>query len=117
MPYVDGVVVAVPTENRDVYEKYAEEASVIFKECGALQLVECRGDDVPDGEATSSRLAVRCKDNETVVFSWITWPSRAVRDEGIRKVMSDPRFQAEANPMPFDGQRMIYGGFEMLVNV
>jgi uncharacterized protein YbaA (DUF1428 family) len=116
MTYVDGFVAAVPSENREVYRKHAEAAAVVFKEHGALKLVECWGDDVPDGKTTSFPMAVKCQPNETVVFSWIAWPSRAVRDEGMQKVMADPRLQPDANPMPFDGQRMIYGGFEVLVD-
>ena len=115
MTYVDGFVVAVPTANRDVYREHAAKASVVFKEYGALSFVECWGDDVPDGEVTSFPMAVKCKPDETVVFSWVTWPSRQVRDEGMKKVMADPRVQPDVNPMPFDGKRMIYGGFETIV--
>ena len=115
MTYVDGFVAAVPTANRDRYRKHAETAAVVFKECGALRVVECWGDDVPQGKLTSFPMAVKCKDDETVVFSWITWPSRQVRDEGMKKVMADARLKPETNPMPFDGKRLIYGGFEVLV--
>ena len=115
MTYVDGFVAAVPTANRDRYRKHAETAAVVFKEYGALRVVECWGDDVPQGKLTSFPMAVKCKDDETVVFSWITWPSRQVRDEGMKKVMADARLQPETNPMPFDGKRLIYGGFEVLV--
>ena len=76
MAYVDGFVLAVPKANRDAYKKHAEEAAVVFKDHGALQLVECWGDDVPDGKLTSFPMAVKCQDDETVVFSWILWPSR-----------------------------------------
>jgi uncharacterized protein YbaA (DUF1428 family) len=113
--YVDGFVVAVPKENRDVYKKHAEEAAILFKEHGALQLVECWGDDVPDGEVTSFPMAVKCKEDETVVFSWILWPSRETRNEDMKNFMADPRM-SRMGPMPFDGKRMIYGGFEMIVN-
>jgi uncharacterized protein YbaA (DUF1428 family) len=115
MSYVDGFVAAVPTENRDKYRKHAADAAVVFKEHGALKVVECWGDDVPDGKVTSFPMAVKRKDNETVVFSWIIWPSRQVRDHGMKKVIADPRVQADVNPMPFDGQRLIYGGFEPIV--
>jgi len=115
MAYVDGFVAAVPTANREIYKKHAEAAAVVFKEHGAMKLVECWGDDVPDGKLTSFPMAVKRKDDETVVFSWIIWPSRKVRDEGMKKVMADPRLQPDTNPMPFDGKRMIYGGFEMIV--
>ena len=117
MSYIDGFVAAVPTANRDAYKRHAERAAVIFKEYGALKVVECWGDDVPDGKLTSFPIAVRKKDNESVVFSWIVWPSRQVRDDGMKKVMADPRSQPNANPMPFDGQRLIYGGFQTLVEV
>ncbi len=116
MPYVDGFVVAVPTNNKEIYKKFAEQAAGVFKEHGALKLVECWGNDVPDGEITSFPMAVKCNPDETVVFSWIIWPSREVRDQGMEKVMSDPRVQPDTNPMPFDGKRMIYGGFEMIVD-
>lgn len=115
MTYVDGFVAAVPTANREAYRKHAEAAAVVFKEQGALKFVECWGDDVPDGEITSFPMAVKRKDDETVVFSWIIWPSRAVRDAAMPKIMSDPRLQPDANPMPFDGKRLIYGGFEVIV--
>jgi uncharacterized protein YbaA (DUF1428 family) len=116
MTYVDGFVAAVPTANRGIYTKHAETAAVVFKEHGALRVVECWGDDVPQGTVTSFPMAVKCKDDETVVFSWITWPSRQKRDEGMKKVMADPRLQPDKNPMPFDGKRLIYGGFETLVD-
>ena len=115
MTYIDGFVAAVPTANRDLYRKHAEATAAVFKENGALRVVECWGNDVPEGKVTSFPMAVKRKENETVVFSWITWPSREVRDEGMKKAMGDPRLQPEKNPMPFDGQRLIYGGFEVLV--
>jgi len=115
MTYIDGFVLAVPTANRDAFRKHAEMAAPIFKEHGAVNVVECWGDDVPDGKLTSFPMAVQKKDDETVVFSWIVWPSRQARDEGMKKVMDDPRVQANVNPMPFDGKRMIFGGFEVLV--
>ncbi|WAL59868.1 DUF1428 domain-containing protein [Thermocoleostomius sinensis] len=121
MPYVDGFVLAVPSANKEVYKQYAEDAAIIFKEHGALKVVECWGDDVPEGKVTSFPLAVQRQADETVCFAWIVWPSREVRDEGMKKVMADPRsMQPEKNPnaeMPFDGKRMIYGGFEMVVDV
>ena len=116
MNYVDGFVLAVPTADRAKYQSYAQAAAAIFKQHGALQVVECWGNDVPEGKVTSFPMAVKRKDDETVVFSWITWPSKAVRDEGMKKVMEDPRFDPKTNPMPFDGKRMIYGGFEPIVN-
>ena len=116
MNYIDGFIIAVPTTNREAYRKHAEAAAPIFKEHGALGVVECWGDDVPDGKLTSFPMAVKCKPDETVVFSWITWPSRQVRDDGMKKVMADPRMQPATNPMPFDGARLIYGGFQVIVN-
>jgi uncharacterized protein YbaA (DUF1428 family) len=113
MTYIDGFLAAVPTANRDAYRKHAEMAAPVFKEHGALKMVECWGDDVPAGKLTSFPMAVQKKDDETVVFSWIVWPSRQARDEGMKKVMADP--QSNVNPMPFDGKRLIFGGFEVLV--
>jgi uncharacterized protein YbaA (DUF1428 family) len=115
MTYVDGFVVPVPTANREAYRKVAEMAAGVFKECGALSVVECWGDDVPEGKVTSFPMAVKLKEGETVVFSWITWPSKQVRDAGMKKAMEDPRMQPGPETMPFDGQRMIFGGFEVLV--
>jgi uncharacterized protein YbaA (DUF1428 family) len=115
MPYVDGFVAAVPTANRQKYLDHAQMAAEIFKEYGATQVVECWGDDVPDGKLTSFPLAVKRQNDETVVFAWIVWPSKDVRDQGMQKVMSDPRMQPDVNPMPYDGKRLIYGGFEILL--
>ena len=117
MTYVDGFVAAVPTANRDSYREHAEKAAALFKEFGALSVVECWGDDVPEGKLTSFPMAVKRKDDETVIFSWVTWPSRQVRDDGWKKVMDDPRMRPENNPMPFDGKRLIYGGFQAIVDV
>lgn len=114
--YIDGFVAAVPTANRDAYRRHAEAAAVVFKEHGALRLVECWGDDVPDGKLTSFPMAVKKQPDETVVFSWIAWPSREARDAGMQKVMADPRIKPEVNPMPFDGKRLIYGGFSVIVD-
>ena len=105
MTYVDGFVVAVPTVNRKVYKKHAHAAALVFKEHAALRVVECWGDDVPEGKFTSFPMAVKRKEDETVVFSWITWPSRQVREAGIKKAMADPRLRPDATPMPFDGKR------------
>lgn len=114
MDYVEGFVAAVPTKNRDDYIRHASEAARIFKEHGALRLVECWGDDVPTGEKTSFPQAVQCEPDETVVFSWALWPSREARDAGMTKIMNDPRMRD--NPMPFDGSRLIYGGFQMILD-
>jgi uncharacterized protein YbaA (DUF1428 family) len=116
MSYVDGFVAAVPTANREAYRKHAQTAAAVFKEYGALHVVECWGDDVPEGKLTSFPMAVKRAQDETVVFSWIVWPSRQARDEGMKKVMADARLQPDKNPMPFDGKRLIYGGFVVLVD-
>lgn len=115
MTYVDGFVAAVPSANKQAYITHASEAAVVFKEHGALKLVECWGDDVPDGKLTSFPMAVKKQNDETVIFSWVLWPSKAVRDEGWQKIMADPRMAPDRAPMPFDGKRMIYGGFDMVV--
>ena len=115
MNYVDGYVIAVPTARRDDYKALAEKAAAIFKENGAISVVECWGNDVPDGKLTSFPMAVKKTDDETVVFSWIAWPSKTVRDEGMKKSMEDPRMKFDPQSMPFDGKRMIFGGFEVLV--
>lgn len=116
MNYVDGFVAAVPTANRDAFRKHAEVSAAVFKEHGALSVVDCWGDDVPEGKVTSFSMAVQRKSDETVVFSWITWPSRQVRDEAWKQLMSDARLGPEVNPMPFDGKRVILGGFEMILH-
>lgn len=118
MSYVDGYVLAVPRENRARYIQLAKEAAVIFKDHGALSVVESWADDVPEGKVTSFPMAVKCEENEDVVFSWITWPSREVRDAGNKAAMEDPRFQSwDINQMPFDGKRMIFGGFMTFVSL
>jgi uncharacterized protein YbaA (DUF1428 family) len=116
MNYVDGFVIPVPTAGRENYRRIAEIAAAVFKEHGALSVVECWGDDVPEGKLTSFPLAVQRKEDETVVFSWITWPSKSVRDQGMKRVMEDPRMKAAMEPMPFDGKRMIFGGFQVIVS-
>ena len=115
MTYIDGMVAAVPTANREKFKKHAQDAAAVLKEYGALKVVECWGDDVPEGKLTSFPMAVKREPDETVVFSWIVWPSRQVRDAGMQKFMADHRMQPDKNPMPFDGKRMIYGGFEVLL--
>lgn len=117
MNYVDGFVAAVPTANREAFRSHAEIAATVLKECGALKIVECWGDDTPEGKFTSFPMAVKLEADETVVFSWIVWSSRAARDEGMKKMMADPRMAPDKNPMPFDGKRVIYGGFQMIVAV
>jgi uncharacterized protein YbaA (DUF1428 family) len=117
MTYVDGSVAAVPTRKKAAYLRHAVQMGSVFKDYGALSVVDCWGDDVPDGEHTSFRMAVQCRDDETVVFSWITWPSREAREEGLAKAMQDPRIQPDVNPLPFDGKRLIFGGFQMVSTV
>jgi uncharacterized protein YbaA (DUF1428 family) len=114
MNYIDGFIVAVPTASRDTYLAHARAAAQVFKEHGALNVVECWGDDVPEGKLTSFALAVQRKPDETVVFSWITWPSRGARDDGMKAAMDDPRLKAMS--MPFDGKRLIFGGFEVILD-
>ncbi|MBD3655465.1 DUF1428 domain-containing protein [Marinobacter sp.] len=116
MSYVDGFVAAVPTANKAKYIRHASDAAAVFKEYGALKMVECWGDDVPDGEITSFPMAVKCRPDETVIFSWLVWPSREVRDQAMPRLMEDPRLKPDVNPMPFDGKRLIYGGFEVVVD-
>lgn len=115
MEYIDGFVAAVPAENKELYIKHARDSAVVFKDHGALRLVECWGDEVPDGEVTSFPMAVQCQPGEVVVFSWVVWPSKSVHDEGMKKIMEDPRMSNENNPMPFDGKRLIYGGFQKIL--
>ena len=117
MSYIDGFVTPVPTANKDQYMAHAIKTSEVLKEHGVLKIVECWGTDVPEGKLTSFPLAVQRKADETVVFSWMVWPSKKVRDEGWEKIMKDPRMTDQTNPMPFDGKRMIYGGFEMILNI
>jgi uncharacterized protein YbaA (DUF1428 family) len=116
MEYVDGYVIAVPEANKERYRALAETAAVVFKDHGALSVVECWGDDVPEGKITSFPMAVQRKPDEVVVFSWITWPSKEVRDTGMKAVFEDPRMDHDPQQMPFDGKRMIFGGFRVLVN-
>ena len=110
--YVDGIVYAVPSANRETYRRHAAEAAVGLKKLGALQVVECWGDDVPAGANTSFVKAVQCGDDETVVFSWVVWPSRQVRDAAMPKLRAGEGMPA--GKPPFDGSRMIFGGFEVL---
>lgn len=115
MAYVDGFVVAVPENRIADYKKLARKAGKIWREHGALEYVECLADDVPPGTLTSFPKAVKLKDGEIVVFSWIVYKSRADRDAIMKKVMADPRLSHDMAEMPFDGKRMIYGGFKTIV--
>ncbi len=116
MPYIDGYVAPVPKANRQKYTSMASDIAAVFKENGALKVVECWGDDVPHGKQTDFYMAVKCTEDETMVFSWIWWPDKATRDTGMAKAMTDPRMQPGASDAPFDGKRMIFGGFEVLVD-
>ena len=116
MSYVEGFVVAVPTANRDEYRRHAEAAWPLFREFGATRLVEAWADDVPDGKVTDFRRAVQAKEDESVVFSWFEYPSREARDAANARMMSDPRMKEMGSSMPFDGQRMIFSGFEPFVD-
>ncbi|MDZ4843822.1 MAG: DUF1428 domain-containing protein [Hyphomicrobium aestuarii] len=117
MGYVDGYVLAVPIDKREAYLEIAATAAAVFKDAGAERIVECWGDDVPAGAYTSFPMAVRKDDNETVVFAWIFWPSRAARQVGMVKAMADPRMQLPPHLVPYDGTRMIHGGFEVMLDV
>lgn len=114
MAYVDGFVIPVKTTNKETYLAMARKAAEIWKDHGAIEVVECWGDDVPAGKLTSFPLAVKLEEDETVVFSWVTWPDRESRDAGNDKVMNDPRMREMETDMPFDGKRLIFGGFEVL---
>ncbi len=116
MGYVDGFLVAVPAENKDAYRAMAEKALPLFREFGVSRLVECWEDDVPDGKVTDFRRAVKAKDGEIVCFSWMEYPSREARDAAQKKMMSDPRMEAFGQQMPFDGMRMVFGGFAPIVD-
>ena len=116
MAYIEGFVAAVPAANKDAYRQHATQAASLFKEFGATRMVEAWGDDVPDGKVTDFKGAVKAKKDEVVVFSWLEFPSKAVRDAATAKMMSDPRMEAMGANMPFDGQRMIMGGFEILLD-
>ncbi|HEY0838982.1 MAG TPA: DUF1428 domain-containing protein [Vulgatibacter sp.] len=115
MSYVDGFVVAVPAEKKAAYREIAAKGAVLFKEYGATRIVEAWGDDVPAGKVNDFMTAVQAKPGEVVVFSWIEYPNKEVRDRAVETMMRDPRMAALGD-MPFDGQRMIYGGFETLVD-
>ena len=111
MAYVDGFVLAVPKQKIEAYKELARKAGEVWKDHGAKAFVECIADDVPYGELTSFPRAVQAKEDETVVFSWIVYESREQRDAVNAKVMEDPRLKADMSNMPFDGKRMIFGGF------
>jgi uncharacterized protein YbaA (DUF1428 family) len=119
MPYVDGFVVPVPKKNVAAYRAMARKAGKVWRDHGALEFRECIADDVKVGKRTSFPRSVKLKGNETVMFSYIVYKSRADRNRVMAKVMKDPRLAKMMNPkaMPFDGKRMIYGGFKVLVDL
>jgi uncharacterized protein YbaA (DUF1428 family) len=121
MTYIDGFVIAVPKANKLAFIDHANTADSMFIEMGALRVLECWADDVPDGTLTDFRMAVKATEDEDVIFSWIEWPDKETRDKGYAIMMDpnnkDPRMDQEKNPMPFDGKRMIYGGFRPVVDM
>ena len=114
MSYIDGFVIPVPEGNKEAYRAEAQKMVSLFKRLGAIRVVECWGNDVPDGKVTDFRRAVAAEGGENVVFSWIEWPSKEVRDKGNKEMMEDPTM-TDMKP-PFDGKRMIFGGFEVLLD-
>ncbi len=116
MAYVDGFIVAVPKKNLDAYRKMAKLAAKVWREHGATDYKECVADDVSMGKITSFPRSVKQKPDETVIFAWIGYKSRAHRDRVLKKVMADPRLKMDTKTMPFDGKRMIYGGFNVFVD-
>lgn len=121
MTYIDGFVIAVPTANKQAFITHAQQGDSVFMELGALRILECWGDDVPAGKQTDFRRAVQAADDETVVFSWVEWPDKATRDAAMaqmeQRMKTDDRMNPEKNPMPFDGARMIFGGFTPVVTL
>lgn len=119
MPYVDGFVIPLPKKNIEAYKEIATKCGAIWREHGALKFRECIGEDVKPGTLTSFPQSVNLEPDEVVVFSWIVYESRAQRDSVNDKVMKDPRMADMMKPeaMPFDGKRMVYGGFDMLVDL
>lgn len=121
MSYIDGFVIAVPKSNKEAFITHADKADHVFLEMGATRILECWGDDVPHGKVTDFRRAVQARDDEEVVFSWVEWPDKATRDSAMEKMKetmhSDPRMDPKQNPMPFDGMRLIYGGFSPVVDL
>jgi uncharacterized protein YbaA (DUF1428 family) len=121
MAYIDGFVIAVPTANKTEFVRHANEIDKLFLELGAIRVMECWGDDVPDGKLTDFRRAVQATTDETVAFSWVEWPDKKTRDAAFGKMeelmKTDARMDPANNPMPFDGKRMIFGGFVPVVTL
>lgn len=118
MTYVEAFAAPVPTANRAAYEAMSRAMAAIHRDNGALEITECWGVNVPGGETTSFPLAVRLEEGENVVFGWIRWPSKEARDDAFLKMRSDPRMaEAMSGGMPFDGTRLIFGGFEPIVEI
>ncbi len=121
MAYIDGFVIPVPTASRQAFIDHALATDTLFKDFGATRVVECWGDDLPGGKLTDFRKAVQAKQDETVAMAWIEWPDKATRDEGMKHfhdlAQTDDRFDEEKNPVPFDGARMIFGGFSVVLDV
>jgi uncharacterized protein YbaA (DUF1428 family) len=121
MTYIDGFVIACPRASRQAFIDHARITGGMFIEMGALRIVECWGDDVPEGKTTDFRMAVKAEAGEDVLFSWIEWPDKATRDAAFARMMdpanADPRMDPQKNPVPFDGKRMIFGGFTPVVEV
>ncbi len=116
MTYVEGFLTPVPTANKDVYRKHAHEAIALFQGLGATRFVETWGDDVPDGKINDLKQSVALKDDETVLFSWLEYPDKATRDAANEKMMNDPKAAEKMKDMPFDGSRMIFAGFDVMVD-
>jgi uncharacterized protein YbaA (DUF1428 family) len=114
MSYIEGFLTPVPATNKSAYLAMAQAAASVFRECGALRVVEAWGDDLPDGQVTDFKRAVNAASGETTVFSWVEWPDKATREVGMKRFMEHPMIQ-EWPDMPFDGQRMIFGGFEVIL--
>ncbi len=121
MTYVDGFLIAVPSARKQEFIDHAKAGDAVFMDLGATRIIECWGDDVPDGERTDFRRAVQAGDDESIVFSWIEWPDKATRDAAMGRMdevmKTDPRMDPEKNPMPFDAGRMIFGGFAPVVSL
>mgnify|MGYP006157227569 FL=1 len=125
MAYIDGFVIACPQANKQKFIDHANTADSMFIEMGALRVVECWGDDIPEGTTTDFRMAVKAEPDEAVLFSWIEWPDKDTRDAAMAKMTEmmndpskvDPRMDPAKNPMPFDGKRMIFGGFTPVLDL